>query len=252
LFNALGDHYRPRLERNVANRAQELLLEGVKMDVAHKIHVDLDVFGLELRPAAQAGIALTQVIDGQLEARASIRREQAGEMLAIMDGVLCQFEDDPGRRQAQALEVQGHGLAVAGKPRQCGRTNVEKQLAGQAKAGKAAQQGLAATQLEIDGQAVFARHPEQVQRRTQRAPGGAADEPLVAYEGSPLQVDNGLEHRHEPVMPQDVAQAVEQSRLNRFPLKSGWASSNLVQRHIQRLPTFTPTLQRAAIGIARV
>src|SRR5690606_40143426 len=43
--------------------------------------------------------ALPIFIDGQLEARASIRREQAGEMLAIMDGVLCQFEDDPGRRQ---------------------------------------------------------------------------------------------------------------------------------------------------------
>ena len=160
-------------------------LDAVVGDAMNEVAIDLDEFRPQLRPHAQVGKALAQIVDGDLEAPSAIlvdglfNARQIGNLL-----ILGQLDDDAVRRQPQ-LGKQLTGLAIH-HPRveQGARRGIEKEATAQALCDKRPQADFTAGMFELQPQVATGRGRKELVRPMQRTALRPANQGLVAKNAS--------------------------------------------------------------------
>src|SRR5262249_9542125 len=67
-LDALGDHLRGRGDGEAEDRAEEVLLDAVALDVLREVVVELQELGLDLREGREVRVARAEVVDRDAEA----------------------------------------------------------------------------------------------------------------------------------------------------------------------------------------
>ena len=105
-LDALGDDGRLHLVGEGLERARHLPADVARIDVAHELHVELQVLRVEVRHLLQARVAGPDVVDRDREAHVREVLERLDEERVVLDRVLlADLEHDAVRAQAQPLRA---------------------------------------------------------------------------------------------------------------------------------------------------
>src|SRR6185503_1255585 len=84
-LDALGDHHRAVIVRELHHRLDEVLLDEVRIDRVDERDVELDEIRLEVGDGSESRIAGTRVVDGETEAALAERAEPLAELGIVLD-----------------------------------------------------------------------------------------------------------------------------------------------------------------------
>lgn len=100
-LHPLGDHPDFHLADGLENSADDGLARRIRIDVAHKFHVELDDVGLELGQKVQPGESRAEIVDGRQETDLAVVGDDVPEMRDALDALaLGDLEDDALGREA--------------------------------------------------------------------------------------------------------------------------------------------------------
>ena len=209
-LDAFGDHLGARGFGHFQDGADELAFDRILVNAVDEMTIDLHVVRAQFRPQTQAGVAGTQIIQGDGKAHGTIVVQRVVEQGEVFGGRLFgELDHHLAGRDAEGLQqLQGAPGLVAGVEQRL-RRDVEKQLAFQAQITEASAGALAAGHFQLAEAAGMTRHGEQRQRRVQRAVGRAASQCLVAENALFGQRDDRLEQAAEVAVSEDVAQCAQ-------------------------------------------
>ena len=172
---------------------------AVTMDLANEELVQLDHLRLELRPQAQAGATITEIIERQphaLPGKGSERGLQAVDILHTL--MLGEFQDQARGCKARIHRAPDEAPAAlapeAGDQR---RAEIDEELSLQLKRGERLDGALGGIDLERARQPALLCDTEQVVRLLERRTRGAAHQGLVAEEGRAREIDDGLKNERQ-------------------------------------------------------
>ena len=209
-FNALGDDLGAGGLGHLQDGADELALHRVLVDAVDEVAVDLHVVGAQLRPQAQAGIARTQVVQGDGEAHGAVVVQGGVEQGEVIGGgVLGEFDDHLARRDAESLQHLQGAARLVGRVQQGFGGDVEEQLAVELQLMEAGAGALAAGHLQFAQPSGVTGHGEQGDGGVQRAVGGAAGQGLVAEDAPLGKGEDRLEQAVQVAVSEDLAQGAQ-------------------------------------------
>ena len=206
-FDAFRDHAGMRALGQLPDRAHELDLVGILMDIGDEMLVDLDEGGFQFRPHAQAGKAFPEIVEGHLDAHCA----QAGDRLAqegvIQRGrILGDFDHHLMAGQADVRQRRQHRLGREAGVQQAAGRQVHEQSPRQFQLGKSLECRAHARPVQIGQQTLLFGHAKQGLRRMQRTVRRPARQGLIPHHASVNQVEHRLQQGHQPRVVQDVYQ----------------------------------------------
>ena len=209
-LQSLGDQARAECLCNLQQRPQGLKLVAVAGQVLQKVFVDLDDVGFQLRPQAQAGTAVAEVVEGDGDAMAAqgrARREQGVEVAHLF--MFGQLDDEHGRRDTLLRRDLQHVLdaALSQHSHQRVGAEVQKQPPRAPAAGPCSKSLFDALDLEFEAAPFVVRHREQGIRHRQARVDRAAYQRFVGMHTAVPKICNRLEVDLEKVVIDEVANA---------------------------------------------
>ena len=128
VFHTLGNHARVGAFGHLPDRAHELDLVGVLVNVGDEMLVDLDEGRFQFRPEAQTGKPLPEIVDGHFDPR----RVQPGRSLpqipVIERGrVFGDFDPDLTASQAEMIQFGQQRIRRKACVQQAARRQIHKQ-----------------------------------------------------------------------------------------------------------------------------
>ena len=187
-----------------------LHLVGLVGHVAGEVLVDLDVVGLQLGPQAQAGAAVTEVVQRELHAVGAQGPDRVDQRRQVAHAFVFRQLDHHGRgRQPEA--AQGGDAALQGFTAQDVHqgfgAEVDEELARRTQRGPGGHGGAQAGFFQCQRQALLLSLGEQRVRPLQDGVLRAAHQRLMPEQGAVAQADDGLEVHVEGPVGQDAGHA---------------------------------------------